>query len=402
MNKVRLLSLFIGLAFGFSCTEPNNIGLEIQPPSDVIIINSTDFNSFMSITESEDSVKSDEPLSLLLGEITDPIFSYNQGSFLTQILLSENNISLGSNPQVDSVILSFTYSGYYGDLVNFTNLEVIQLPEDIYQDSVYYSNSFSLTPGSANWVDSYTLSNDSTNPFFRIRLTNDFGQQILNLGEASLQDNETFLQEFKGIGVSASALNTILYLNANGSDSYLKLYYHNDDSENDTLSIDFEFGGDAACLNLFNTKEDINIISDSTRTYIQSMAGYKSKISIMDKDSLQALLTGKAINKVLIHFNVENGSQDQYAAHEKLFLVRLDQEGTTLFLRDFIAEGEAHFGGFLADDKYEFNITRYFHEFINDDSYTNDLYLLPAGGAVNANRTILDKNISLVIHYSEL
>jgi len=233
-------------------------------------------------------------------------------------------------------------------------------------------------------------------------LTNDFGQQILNLGEASLQDNETFLQEFKGIGVSASALNTILYLNANGSDSYLKLYYHNDDSENDTLSIDFEFGGDAACLNLFNTKEDINIISDSTRTYIQSMAGYKSKISIMDKDSLQALLTGKAINKVLIQFNVENGSQDQYAAHEKLFLVRLDQEGTTLFLRDFIAEGEAHFGGFLADEKYEFNITRYFHEFINDDSYTNDLYLLPAGGAVNANRTILDKNISLVIHYSEL
>jgi hypothetical protein len=30
------------------------------------------------------------------------------------------------------------------------------------------------------------------------------------------------------------------------------------------------------------------------------------------------------------------------------------------------------------------------------------LYLLPAGAAVNANRTILDKDIKLTIHYSEL
>ena len=38
----------------------------------------------------------------------------------------------------------------------------------------------------------------------------------------------------------------------------------------------------------------------------------------------------------------------------------------------------------------------------DDDSYTNELYLLPAGAAVNANRTILNKNIKLQIYYSEL
>ena len=114
------------------------------------------------------------------------------------------------------------------------------------------------------------------------------------------------------------------------------------------------------------------------------------------------MLVNKAINKALIRFDVEPGSQDLYSAHDKLFLVRIDQDGNQLFLKDFISEGEAHFGGFLNENFYEFNISRFLHEFLDNDLYTNDLYLLPAGGAVNANRTIFKKNISLVIHYSQL
>ena len=61
---------------------------------------------------------------------------------------------------------------------------------------------------------------------------------------------------------------------------------------------------------------------------------------------------------------------------------------------------------FLAElseiNKYEFNITSYFFQLLNNDSYTNNLYLLPAGAAINANRTILEKDITLNIHYSQL
>ena len=132
------------------------------------------------------------------------------------------------------------------------------------------------------------------------------------------------------------------------------------------------------------------------------MAGYKSKISITNKDSLKSILERKAINKVTIEFSVEPGTQDGHAAHDKLFLVRVNHEGNNIFLTDFIVEGETYFGGRLEDDKYEFNITSYFSELLNNDSYTNDLYLLPAGAAVNANRTILKKDIVLTIHYSQL
>jgi len=189
MNKIVSLSLIIGL-IAISCTDPNLIGLEVQPTSDNIIISDTSsFNWQNSQTESEDSLRTDESLNLVLGVINDPVFGYNQGTFNTHILLSENNNTLGENPIVDSIVLSYTYSGYYGDLEEFTNLEVKRINDDIYKDSIYYSNEYEFIIGSAIWVDTFSLSNDSETPFLKIKLTNDFGQQIFNLGDDLLKYN---------------------------------------------------------------------------------------------------------------------------------------------------------------------------------------------------------------------
>ena len=388
-----------------SCTDPNTIGLEVQPTSDNIIISETSsFNWQTTQTDSEDSLRTDEALNLILGGIDDSQFGLNNAGFYTQILLTENNTDLGTNPIVDSVVMSYTYSGYYGDLENFTSLDVLILQEDIYKDSVYYSNSYQVpSPGGMSYVESFSVSEDaSESPSLTIRLSDSFGQEILDLQNEGLKDNETFLENFKGISVIASAQNTMLYLNPTGSNSFLKIYYHNEQSGSDTLSLDFELGGDAARINLFNHKPLVNLNQEEDKVYIQSMAGYKTRISINNTDSLKSMLEGKSINKVTMSFDVNEGSQAEYAAHDKLFLVRVNEEGNNIFLTDFTIEGETHFGGRLEDDKYEFNITRYFYQLLNNDIYTNDLYLLAAGAAVNANRTILNKDIKLTIHYSEL
>ena len=114
MNRIISLSLIIGL-IAVSCTDPNTIGLEVQPTSDNIIISSANFEGISSATESEDSLRTDEALNLILGNISD-----DTASFYTQILLTENNTDLGDNATVDSVIMSYTYSGYYGDLEDFS------------------------------------------------------------------------------------------------------------------------------------------------------------------------------------------------------------------------------------------------------------------------------------------
>ena len=403
MNRILSLSLIISL-IAVSCSDPNTIGLEVQPISDNIILRSANFESISSVTESEDSLRTDEALNLILGGVDDSEFDFNSAGFYTQILLKENNTDLGVNAVVDSVVISYMYSGYYGELEDFTSLDVLVLQEDIYKDSVYYSTSYAMPiPTGMSYVESFSVSEDvSENPTLTIRLSDNFGQEILALENEGLKDNETFLENFKGISVIASAQNTMLYLTPNGSNTFLKIYYQNDESGSDTLSLDFELGGDAARINIFNPKSLANLNQEENKIYIESMAGYKAKIAINNTDSIKSMLEGKAINKVTMSFDVSEDSQIEYAAHDKLFLVRVNDEGNNVFLTDYTIEGETHFGGRLANDKYEFNITRYFYQLLNNDAYTNDLYLLPAGAAVNANRTILNKDIKLTIHYSEL
>ena len=69
MNKSKILGFFFSLVL-FSCTDPDLIGLEIQPESDQIVI-STNSHEGIFFTElssvKEDSVRTDENSLNLLG-----------------------------------------------------------------------------------------------------------------------------------------------------------------------------------------------------------------------------------------------------------------------------------------------------------------------------------------------
>ncbi len=401
MNLTKFSVYLLSILF-ISCSDPDILGLEIQPESDNILIFNTISDDFKIDVQSEDSLRTDNVVSLTLGEIYDPIFGLNSAGFYTQLLLTENNIDLGNNPVVDSVILSYTYSGYYGDINQIDNLSVQRIFTDLYNDSIYYSSTFQPTISTTNNIDEFIISANSDNPNIRIKLTNDFGQEIIDLGSEFLVDNETFLSQFKGLSLSAFGSNGMLYLNPNGSESFFRIYYSNDENISDTLSLDFQVGGDAARVNIFNDKNSQEITEDQSKIHIQSMAGYKAKITLDNLDILRTILKNKVINKATINFSVQDGSQTEFSAHEKLVLVRVNSSGENIFLSDFLIEGDAYFGGALIDDKYQFTVTRYLHQLLTNTDFTADLYLLAGGSAVNASRTILEKEMFLKIHYSEL
>ena len=411
MYKKRFFFLALIFFIFHSCDESSQLGLEVQPSSDKIEIFLNSFSqndslpAFVISTESVDSLRSDETSSLLLGHIyTDPVFGENIGAFVTQIALSESNIDLGNNPVVDSVVMSYSYSGYYGDLSSITEIAVNYSDLDIYKDSVYYSNhQFSGSPsGSEDLLLDFTISPDtSTSPILKMTLDNSIGQQILDIGNNGLLDNETFQENFGLLWFNeySPTPNSIIYLNPSGSNSNFTVYYHN--SSSDTLSLSFVLDGDAARINLFNDKPLSNLVMDPSYSYVQSMAGYKSKISLENLNSIKEDLDGKAINKVTLSFNVNDDSS--YPPHENLSLVRVDSAGNNVFLADLSIEGASHFGGQYLNGGYEFNISRYFNNMLNNAAYTNELYLLSSGGAVNANRTIIDNNsIVISILYSDL
>jgi len=208
------------------------------------------------------------------------------------------------------------------------------------------------------------------------------------------------LQNFRGLHVTANSQNTILYLNPSGLNTKLVIYYHN--SSQDSLELEFQLDNNTARVNLFNDKSNFSILNDQSYKYIQSMAGYKLLVNINGLDSIKKVLSGKSINKATMTFTIADDSQIDYPAHEKLLLVRLDDEDRNIFLTDYIIEGESYFGGTLQNGEYNFNITRYLYQLINNNSYTNKLYLLPTGSTVNANRSILNNDVQLTIHFSEL
>lgn len=408
-KKATIILLSISLFF-YSCDESSQLGLEVQPSSDKIEIFNASLNqnssnpSFLLTTESVDSLRSDEPSSLLLGAIDDPIFGENLGAFITNLSLSQSNIDLGNNPVVDSVVMSYSYSGYYGDLASLTDIAVNYTDLFIFKDSVYYSNhQFNNTAGgSEDLLIDFTISSDtSTSPMVKMILENSIGQQILDLGNNGLIDNETFQSNFGLLWFNnfSPQSNAIIYLNPSGSNSEFKIYYHNDDS--DSLHLDFVLDGESARINLFNEKPISNLLIDGSKSFVQSMAGFQTKIELQNIDLIDSLLMNKAINKVTLSFNVTDDSE--YISHENLSLVRVDSSGNNVFLKDLSIEGASHFGGQYSDGEYEFNITRYFTNLLNDDSFTNELYLLSSGGAINANRTVVDNNsIVITVLYSNL
>ena len=208
------------------------------------------------------------------------------------------------------------------------------------------------------------------------------------------------MEFFKGFYVEATASNTILYLNPTADKSRFSIYYHEVGIDT-AVSFDFELGGDAARINMFNEKDTNDITPAGNEIFIQSMSGYKAEFDFTNLDTIQTECIGKAINRVTIDFEAFENSD--YPLHEKLYLVRETNEGKIVFLTDFTIEGDEHFGGDLNNNIYSFNITRYFVQLLTNDQYTNKLYVLPVLGAANANRTILDKSkISINIIYTEI
>ena len=385
-----------------SCSEPSIIGLEVQPDSEKITIKSNSSSLIDFNNESEESLINNTSLNLL-GELEDTYFLKNKASFITQILLAESNLTLEEDLTVDSVILLYNYSDFYGDLDDISSINVRKIEQDIYSDTIYYSNDFSYNDFSQlpNIVEDYYVSFDSLNPIVRIKINNDIGQQILELGNTILSSNNDFLDYFKGFFVSAQAQNTVLYLNPLATNSKFSIYYHDNLDSANTLS--FQLDGSVARTNVFEKVISNDILNNEENIYIESMSGYKCKISFTNLDTLQKMLAGKVVNQAIMSFEIDNSLMiNDIMPHSQLHLARLDSDGNIVDLTDYVLEGSSFFGGRLENEMYNFNVTRYLHELLFDNTYTNHLYLLDKSANSNANRSIINKEVELNIIYSDL
>ena len=172
-------------------------------------------------------------------EVHDPVFGDCRASTYAQFNLTGSSVNFGANPVVDSIVLTLQLASYYGDTNSRVGLRVYQLTEPL--SGTYNSAStvnydptplnYALTGYAIQPTTSVVVDTGNYSPHLRIRLSNAFGQYLLN-NQHHMTSNAAFKSFFHGLCISAVShtgpVGYILLTSMNSSLSGITLYYHNE------------------------------------------------------------------------------------------------------------------------------------------------------------------------------
>ncbi len=405
-------ALFLAAVFISSCTKtPSPLGSNLLPDSTLQVFY-TDTANMVAYSSPIDTTRSSELINNYLGSIVDPVFGQTNAGFYTQIVQPTTGHNFGQNPKLDSLVMQFSYMGVYGDSTANLHLHVYELKNDIFYDSVYYSNhSFPVFPTDyANYTfqpqpKDVILGNDTVRNVIRIRLSDlsdALGNKLLNADSTILDSNELFLNYFKGLYFTTDPVENggaLAEFNTNSLNTKLTVYYSNDD--NDSLSYTYRIIPTIARVSYFEhnftkgSQDFINqIVNHDTalgrkQFYVQGLAGIKTVIRFPDMKNF-ARLGNIAVNEAkLILPGLEK--EPFLGAPPKLSLIHIASDSTYTVLAD-VGEGDDYFGGTYnaeAND-YEFRITHYIQSLIQDTTKNDHgLLLFVNNGSLQPQRFII-------------
>ena len=418
-----------------ACEEPDEIGKDLLPPQDNLNVSISDSSSIHAFSYSEDSVKTSDPQVLLAGNYLDEIFGQTSAAFYTQLIMSTTNLDFGSNPVPDSVVLTLPYFSFYGDTTAIQTLEVYRLTEDLYSDTTYYSNedinymlpeigthTFTPKPQTPVILDN----GDTLPPMVRIPIDDALASEFFySAGSSVFDDNESFLDYFKGIHVKASINNgdgSILYFDPYSSNARMTIYYHNDDKDSLTASFymgelsgkfshfdhDYTTGNTMLADSLQEQVVQKDTLSPINTLFIQAMSGINVRIRFPYLDQWKD--ENIAINKatLIVKTNPADNSNDVYKEPLRLGLAKVVEDGKLELLTDYIISADI-FDGYFNDnkDEYRFVITQHIQEILNGEE-DRGLIMVSDKRSSNAYRAALigpqakDKNMRLELIYTEL
>lgn len=394
----------------FACKkDPSKIGLNIQPPNSTIDAFFTDSITLTGHSELVDSIRTNNTSVSLLGSYFDPIFGTTTANLYTQFLISSAGIDFGENPVLDSLVVFFNYSGFYGDITTPQTIRVYELNDSLRIDSAYYSNqskshyetllaekTFLPKPYDSVMIDSVYQA-----PFLRINLSNltDYlGNKLLNPDDTSSYDSYAeFRKFFRGLYFEAeqvSSSGSIMYFNLQTTFSQMILYY------NDSLSYYFPINEYCARFHNFTHNDYENasqefkdqVLNGDTllgknSLYLQSLAGVKTKINLPFIDAWKNSGDIYAINEAILIVNNQEAFIENYEPPSDLVILKILEDGTYGFLPGYY-NGVEYFGGNFdsINNQYRFRVTKYLQDLISTDELNNGLYLTVSGGSVKANR----------------
>jgi len=396
LKAIYLFILFAGVFLLGSCEEkPTMIGKDILPSNDFVSITSTDSIKILSYTMYDSPVRSEDPVTPFIGTTYDPYFGTTISEFVSQVRLEKEWI-VGAY-DVDSVKLVLRINSFSGSADLVKQLRITEISNQLYEDSVYYSNTVVDTTDFGISVDIPPLRNDTINTI-EINLPPSFGEYIIRDQKKLFYSTtiDDFRSYFKGVYMRMLSTSTtdplLLGLNIALSSSlgyytdYFILYMH--DREDNSVKYSFRFILDPLKKNAsfsrinhdFTTASPDKKIDDiinkpvlDTLSYIQGLNGVYTKLIIPGLETIKndpsrgEIAVNKASLFVPVHYDGENYTSSKIP--ESLLLRYVNSSGVKDLVPDYyIDKDHQYFGGGLDTtfNWYKFNISNFIQQYFDD------------------------------------
>ena len=408
------------LAFASCKKSPETIGNNLISDDNYIAIYHTDTTEIVCHSYL-DSVSTSNATNALLGAMKDPVFGATEAGFYTQFRPSVAGQSFGNNPIVDSLVLQLYLVGYYGDTTVMQTVHAYELTDSLSYEASYYSHS-TVAIGSIDHANGcqfsprpktkmHIIGTDTVpQPIIRIPLSQDLGNQLVNLDTSAYSRPDLFKKHFKGLYVTCTPVSLDGAINSidltNNSYTMLQLYYHNAATPNKPMRYNFYVTSSDTYFNHFDhdyTQGDPEFVSQLTEghaalgqstLYLQTMGGVRAKVFFPNLSHWADTLEGcrLVVNEAKLILPASQTLMDSvYKAPSSFVLVGFNTDSTTYLLPDYL-EGSSFFDGTYNSSKKEatFRITEYLQSIIMGKKDNLGLSLGINGAAYNATRYVIN------------
>jgi len=400
------------IACCWGCTKPEtDIGLGLQPTSELLDVAVTDTVTVELATVREDSLETDKLSTGLIGRVFVPRFGWVNTSLATQLRLSATDADFGINPVADSMFLQLRYTGdFYGRLTPQA-VSVQPLEDSLSLDSTYHSN-LSLSTSGAEWVVDGTapfvfqpseptlVGNDTLAPQLRIPIRTEVAQSFLELDTTAFDGNASWFQELPGILIRHGGVGQgVVAFDINSGLSVMRMHYHND---NDTSSYDFLISPLSARVNLFehdfvgelkglDADNGLDELPGNERAYVLSASGCKTRLRFPHLNSfVDSAGNTPTVLKAELVVPVEEAYFDKpIPAQDQLFVLLEGIESGFVSSPD--QNAPISVGGFFDASRraFVFNLTSTVQELMKGGLDGRELYLVSSRAGISVSSVVL-------------
>lgn len=442
------VGIFFLLATISACDDPNDLGLEILPGTDLINVkNKVIKDEISAYVNSESGIVTNRESYNLLGSINDPVFGNTTVDYATQYRIVQYP-GIGTNPTADSTFLYLYYRIIYGDTITPQNIKIYELEAPLNADIDYTQDVDLKSMASTQPIGEYTFtpkveldsaSQDTLFQVVKIPIDNSLGQRLLDADSLDLISNDAFLSYFKGLYIETEKLSTsesgtlITLSSAAEYRNFVGSYYNEDTVLISDLQVFYKSDTDTATTEFFVTQYSARVnhiqhdysetdfandidqdVEQEEFLHVQPTGGLKSYITIDDLESWRDS-TNISINKAELVFQVDTiaSNIDYYPPPSQLILTFLATDSAEYRPIDYFFHPVFHDGYLRADYTYHFNITQHLQRVIDvfdpeDENYVGNqgFYLTTGQRSSNAQRVVLEgtggeNGVKLIITYSE-